>query len=63
MKAWTGLNYLRITPIGLAWSCERGNKPLGSIKGGKYVDHLNDYYLMKKDSVGQLMAEVTGFML
>jgi hypothetical protein len=32
-------------------SCEHGNEPLGSIKGGEFLDWLSDYYLLKKDSV------------
>jgi len=32
--------------------CGHGNEPLGSIKGGKFLDQLSDYYwLPKNDSV------------
>jgi hypothetical protein len=34
----------------LKGSCERGNKPSGSIKGGEFLDCLRDYLLLKKDS-------------
>jgi hypothetical protein len=34
----------------VAGSCEHGNKTSGSIKGGKLLDHLDDYQLLKKDS-------------
>jgi hypothetical protein len=30
--------------------CEHGNEPLGSIKGGEFLDKLSDYQLLKKDS-------------
>jgi hypothetical protein len=30
--------------------CEHGNKPLVSIKGGKFVDELSYYCPLKKDS-------------
>jgi len=26
----------------MAGSCERGNEPSGYVKGGEYLDHLND---------------------
>jgi hypothetical protein len=31
-------------------SCENGNEPSGSIKGGEFFDCLNDYWLLKKGS-------------
>jgi len=31
-------------------SCEHGNEPSGSIKGGKFLDYLGGYQLLKKDS-------------
>jgi hypothetical protein len=31
----------------VAGSCEHDNEPLVSIKGGKLLDSLNDYYLLK----------------
>jgi len=31
-------------------SCEHGNEPLGSIKGGELRDYLSDYQLFNKDS-------------
>jgi hypothetical protein len=34
----------------VAGSCEHGNEPLGSIKGGEFLDWLNDYHLIRKDS-------------
>jgi hypothetical protein len=30
--------------------CEHGNEPSGSIKGGEFLDQLNDCQLLKKDS-------------
>jgi hypothetical protein len=33
----------------LASSCEHGNEPSGCIKGGKFLDYLNDYQVAKKD--------------
>jgi hypothetical protein len=34
-------------------SCEQRNEPLGSIKGGEFLNLLNDYQLLKKDSAPQ----------
>jgi hypothetical protein len=34
----------------VAGSCERGNEHYGSIKGGKFLDQLSDFQLLKKDS-------------
>jgi hypothetical protein len=31
-------------------SCEHGNEPPGSIKGGEFLDYLSNYQLFKKDS-------------
>jgi hypothetical protein len=31
-------------------SCEHGNELLGFIKGGKFLDYMSDYQLLKKDS-------------
>jgi hypothetical protein len=33
----------------VAGSCEHGNEPSGSIKGGELADQLSDYQLLKKD--------------
>jgi hypothetical protein len=30
--------------------CEHGNEPLGSIKGGEFLDYLSNCQLLKKDS-------------
>jgi hypothetical protein len=34
-------------------SCERGNEPSSSIKGGEIIDYLSDYQLHKKSSAQQ----------
>jgi hypothetical protein len=34
----------------VAGTCEHGNEPLGSIKGGEFVDWIHDYELLKKAS-------------
>jgi hypothetical protein len=34
----------------VAGSCEHGDEPLGSIKGGEFFDQLSDCYVLKKDS-------------
>jgi hypothetical protein len=34
----------------MAGSCEHGNEPSISIKGGEFLDYLSDYQLLKKDS-------------
>jgi hypothetical protein len=34
----------------VAGSCEHGNEPLGSIKGGEFLDCLTGYKLLKMDS-------------
>jgi hypothetical protein len=48
-KLWTGLNWLRIgTPI--VGSCEHGNEPSSSVKGGEFLNKLSDCWLLKKDS-------------
>jgi hypothetical protein len=31
--------------------CEHSNGPFGPIKGGEFLDQLNDYCLLKKNSV------------
>jgi hypothetical protein len=33
-----------------ACSCERNNKPSGSKKDEKFLEQLNDYQLLKKES-------------
>jgi hypothetical protein len=33
----------------VAGSCENGNEPSGSIRGGGLLDYLSDYQLLKKD--------------
>jgi hypothetical protein len=35
----------------MASSCERGNEPSGSIKGGELLESLSDCYVLKKVSV------------
>jgi hypothetical protein len=35
----------------VAGRCEQGNEPSGSVKDGKFLDWLSDYYLLKKYSV------------
>jgi hypothetical protein len=35
----------------VADSCEHGNEPSGSIKGGEFYDQLSDYQFFKKESV------------
>jgi hypothetical protein len=32
----------------VAVSCENGNEPSVSIKGGEFLDYLSDYLLLKK---------------
>jgi hypothetical protein len=34
----------------VAGSCEHVNENCSSIKGRKFLDRLNDYYFLKKDS-------------
>jgi hypothetical protein len=34
----------------VAGSCEHGNETTGSTKSGKFLDHLNECLLLKKDS-------------
>jgi hypothetical protein len=31
-------------------SYEHGNEPSGSVKGDEFLDQMNDYQLLKKDS-------------
>jgi len=35
---------------GWVGSCEHGNEPSGSIKGGGFIDYLSNCQLLKKDS-------------
>jgi hypothetical protein len=44
----TGFNWLSIGSRN--GSCEHGTEGLVSIKGGKFLNQLNDYQLLKKDS-------------
>jgi hypothetical protein len=30
--------------------CEHGDEPPGSVKGGKFLDKLNDCWLLRKDT-------------
>jgi hypothetical protein len=32
-------------------SCEHGNEPSGSMKGGEFLDQINDYQFLKKELV------------
>jgi hypothetical protein len=31
-------------------SCEHGNEPSGSMKGGEFLDYMNDYLFLKRTS-------------
>jgi hypothetical protein len=42
----------------MASSCERGNEPSGSIKGGEFLDHLNGCQLLKK--ISALWISISG---
>jgi hypothetical protein len=53
-EVWTGCIWLRIDPM--AGSCERGNEPAGSVKGGEFLDCLSDWWLLKKDCPMELIA-------
>jgi len=35
----------------MAGCCEHDNEPSGSIKGGKFLDQINKYQLVKMDPV------------
>jgi hypothetical protein len=41
---------LKETGYDAVGSWEHGNEPLGSIKGGKFLDQLSDLQLLKKNS-------------
>jgi hypothetical protein len=47
----------------VAGSCENGNEPSGSIKGGEFLDQLRGYKILKKEpglcsqSVSQLVSQ------
>jgi hypothetical protein len=34
----------------VAGCCEHGNEPFGAIRGGKLLDYLSNYKLLRKDS-------------
>jgi hypothetical protein len=46
-RVWIGFMWLKIGTDG--GSCEHGNKPSGSIKGGEFFEQLSAYKLFKKD--------------
>jgi hypothetical protein len=51
---WEGVGGLGAYGLGLGpmvGSCEHGNEPSDSIKGGELVDYPSDCQLLKKDSV------------
>jgi hypothetical protein len=37
----------------VAGSCEHGNEPSVSIKSVEFIDHLNDFKLLKKDAASR----------
>jgi hypothetical protein len=49
---WEGVVWIHVTQDRgrVVRSCERGNKPLGSIKGGEFLTYLSDCYLHKEYS-------------
>jgi hypothetical protein len=46
---WIDASDTRQGPV--AGSCEHGNEPSVSIRGGEFLDFLSDYQLFKKGSV------------
>jgi hypothetical protein len=44
-RLWTGFVWVRKEPV--VSCCEDGNKHSGIIKGGKFLDQLSDYQLLK----------------
>jgi hypothetical protein len=46
---WIGLMWLRIGPV--EGSCEHGNEPSVSMKCWKILELLNDWQLLRKDSM------------
>jgi hypothetical protein len=38
----------------VAGSCEHGNEPSGSIRGGEVPDRLSDHHLLKDDSAPRI---------
>jgi len=40
-------------------SCEYGNERLGSVKGGKFLEQLNECWLLKKDFMELLVTDVS----
>jgi hypothetical protein len=53
-RLWSGFIRLRMGPV--TDSCEHGDGPLGFIKGGKFLDWLSDYQLLKKDCSVELVV-------
>jgi hypothetical protein len=43
-------------------SCERCNEFSGSIRGGKFLDWLSDYWLLKKDSASSIWLVGYGYV-
>jgi hypothetical protein len=47
----------------VAVPCEHCNEPSGSIKGGEFLDQLNDYYLLKMDSAPWSYLEIGYYIM
>jgi len=48
VRVWTGFIWFRIGSI--VTGCEHADEPWGSIKSGKFINHLGSYQVLK-DSV------------
>jgi hypothetical protein len=40
----------------IAGCCEHGNETLGSLEGGKFLEQLSDYQLLKKDATSRCQS-------
>jgi hypothetical protein len=56
MKVWTTLNSLRIGSN--SGFCEHGNEPLGSIKGGEFLDQVSNCKVSRKTFYDLVSHEV-----
>jgi hypothetical protein len=48
---YSNLMWMKIQHVVLISSCEHGNEPSGSLKGGKLLEHICDFQLLRKDHV------------
>jgi hypothetical protein len=48
-NGWEGVYWIHLAQNRDQWRLLYGNVPLGSIKGGEFLDYVSDYQRLKKD--------------